>query len=548
VPWAYPTNVPSCAKNWTAEEQQECVKAANAVLREGGSEQDAIFACIRNAGRTKHPGGKKVMSSQESPTEETELEDGERDKAHAAQQARAKKYGISIRKGGNVTKPGEWSHVPDEQFADPVNYSYPCPDKKQTQAAIRYWGMPRNRSQYSSKDQAKISARLRRFAAKFGVEAELEEALIRGENPDLRSVLVLQSPGVVPEAIPIHVLGRWANHPVYPPFEMNEPMMEQAIANFETKVHRPNAELAAQIVVDERHAGTEACGWVTGLFKQLPYLMAAVDWTEHGREVVGDRRYRFVSPLYTEHFIGPDGEDHGVVVKEATLTNRNYLKELPAIGQPLLLSEDVRAEAQREILWPEITPPQGGSHMADKNKEKDKGLANPAPDGEDKGAQETPQAAPGTVTLTAEEFKVLQQSHEQHTKLVAQLGAAEKNLAQLEGEAKQRQIQAAIKAAGDRGVDAFTLSLMGKALAQLPRNAEPQFEIVLEEGKPASKLDTFSLLLYFLEHVPSTVPQGEQSKSQGEPMPEHELSDEDKKAAKSLADEVSDEPIKENEQ
>lgn len=61
MPYSYPNNIPSPAKNWPAEEQKKCVKAANAVLSSGGSEQNAIFACINAAGRTQHPGGKKTM-------------------------------------------------------------------------------------------------------------------------------------------------------------------------------------------------------------------------------------------------------------------------------------------------------------------------------------------------------------------------------------------------------------------------------------------------------------------------------------------------------
>jgi hypothetical protein len=57
VPYSYPNNIPRPARNWTSGEQKKCIAAANAVLREGGSEQDAIFACIRAAGKTKNPGG-----------------------------------------------------------------------------------------------------------------------------------------------------------------------------------------------------------------------------------------------------------------------------------------------------------------------------------------------------------------------------------------------------------------------------------------------------------------------------------------------------------
>ena len=57
MPYSYPGNIPRPARKWTPGEQKKCVSAANAVLSGGGSEQDAIFACIRAAGKTKHPGG-----------------------------------------------------------------------------------------------------------------------------------------------------------------------------------------------------------------------------------------------------------------------------------------------------------------------------------------------------------------------------------------------------------------------------------------------------------------------------------------------------------
>jgi len=57
-PWTV-ANPPPPATNWTDGEKERCVETANAVLRDGGSEQDAIFACIRAAGKTQHPGGEK---------------------------------------------------------------------------------------------------------------------------------------------------------------------------------------------------------------------------------------------------------------------------------------------------------------------------------------------------------------------------------------------------------------------------------------------------------------------------------------------------------
>lgn len=53
MPYSYPNTIPAVAKNWTAEEQKKCIGAANAVLKSGGSEASAIFACIHAAGKSK---------------------------------------------------------------------------------------------------------------------------------------------------------------------------------------------------------------------------------------------------------------------------------------------------------------------------------------------------------------------------------------------------------------------------------------------------------------------------------------------------------------
>lgn len=52
MPWTV-SDPPSVAKNWTEAEKEKCVSAANAVLEEGGSEEDAIYACIHSAGKSE---------------------------------------------------------------------------------------------------------------------------------------------------------------------------------------------------------------------------------------------------------------------------------------------------------------------------------------------------------------------------------------------------------------------------------------------------------------------------------------------------------------
>lgn len=90
-----------------------------------------------------------------------------------AQAARSKKYGISIRDNGHVTKPSEWESVPDDEFLDPVNFAYPCPDAGQTGTAAAYWGKPENKAQYNEADQKIIDQRLDEFEKKFKMGAYL---------------------------------------------------------------------------------------------------------------------------------------------------------------------------------------------------------------------------------------------------------------------------------------------------------------------------------------------------------------------------------------
>lgn len=53
MPYSYPGSIPRVALNWTAKEQQRCTEAAQAALDAGKSEEEAIFACIAAAGKSK---------------------------------------------------------------------------------------------------------------------------------------------------------------------------------------------------------------------------------------------------------------------------------------------------------------------------------------------------------------------------------------------------------------------------------------------------------------------------------------------------------------
>jgi hypothetical protein len=105
------------------------------------------------------------------PSEVKAFAEGDREKAKKAQEARAKKYGIAVKEGGNVTKPSEYESILDDEFADPVNYRYPI-DESHVKAALSYWGMPKNREQYTAEEVKTITQRILKAAKKAGIEID----------------------------------------------------------------------------------------------------------------------------------------------------------------------------------------------------------------------------------------------------------------------------------------------------------------------------------------------------------------------------------------
>lgn len=85
-----------------------------------------------------------------------------------AQEARSKKYGIGIKDGGNVTKPSKWDSLSDADFGDPVNYSYPMPDKEHADNAAARFATPDGLSVYTAKEQDIVAKRIMKAQTTFG--------------------------------------------------------------------------------------------------------------------------------------------------------------------------------------------------------------------------------------------------------------------------------------------------------------------------------------------------------------------------------------------
>jgi len=119
----------------------------------------------------------------------TEQQD-EKERLHREQQQRAEKHSIKPKQGGNLTKPKEYENIPEDQFADPVNYRYPV-DAEHVRGALTYFNQPDNRADYSHEEQVKIMTKILQAALANNLEVSYqpEDPVYRDLPEDLKAKL-----------------------------------------------------------------------------------------------------------------------------------------------------------------------------------------------------------------------------------------------------------------------------------------------------------------------------------------------------------------------
>ncbi len=208
------------------------------------------------------------------------------EKDREAQKERSKKYGISIREDGHITKPSEWSDVPDDEWLDPVNYAYPVPDAEHVRAAAVYWGRGRNREKYSEEDQKIIEKRLQRFKKKYGI----------GEEARSNTITIINEISGAPAEIQILPYGEIATPKG--DFVVDEESLKSIINDFEGKKNDIVIDYEHQTLADPPVAAP-AAGWIKKLInKGRDGLWAVVEWTEKARQMIAAREYKYISPVF----------------------------------------------------------------------------------------------------------------------------------------------------------------------------------------------------------------------------------------------------------
>jgi len=321
----------------------------------------------------------------------------------------------------------------------------------------------------------------------------------------------------MPDWIPVHMVGEW-NDPRYGDFSMTLTKMENAIASFYSCAHRPNAPVDAQVPIDTRHSGDGAGGWLDAMTIHGEYLLGKPAWTPKGEEIVGNKLFRFISPLYTE--VGDD-----VLIKEVTLTNRAFL-DMPPVGVPIMLSADVddpiilrainQGRSTEDITQePLETSKQKKQEEAKMPEENDKVLDQ---------EKELEEEKPKKLETPAVEDKALanEQLGERIKQLEATLGTLTTDnkdktdrLMALEHERHDLLVGKHIKAAEVRGVAPVIVRLVEPVMAACHEDAERIISLeAVGEGEP-TKANIFEAMVRLLEQCPvklgtlTTGPQGE---------------------------------------
>lgn len=330
MPWTK-SNPPSVAKNWTDTEKEKCVAAANGALQDGGSDEEAIFACIHAAGKSKKKGGKNNMAKA-SPEQ-------------VAQQGRSKRYGIAIREDGHLTKPGEWSSLSDSQFGDPVNFLYPIADKTHAASAKSYFDQ--HKGKYDRDSRGRVRARINRLCRKYGVDpiGDVKNSAPNAPNGlYLVGEIQLASPDL-PEDDPHYGLMRIPaarsavfNHPWWGDIYLDQDLFESFVDNWSSNV------VGHDLAVDPDHDTHQgALAWVRDIeINDAKGFDLWVDPTSAGKEVLGDV-WRYASIEYTNNFVDQEtGIEYGPTLLGCGATNRPFVHRQDAIQ---ILSEDVLRQA-----------------------------------------------------------------------------------------------------------------------------------------------------------------------------------------------------------
>ncbi len=136
------------------------------------------------------------------------------------------------------------------------------------------------------------------------------------------------------------------SHPRYGKMTFDVQFFNEVIDNYKNNV------LGIQPFIDQEHDTGKALAW----FDEQPYVRQGVGlfikpkWTQLGKQLLGDKIYKYFSPWFEDFKSPVDGKVYKNVLRGGAATNIPFLKTMPAIIDDTKLSEKSVSISLHEII------------------------------------------------------------------------------------------------------------------------------------------------------------------------------------------------------
>lgn len=167
-----------------------------------------------------------------------------------------------------------------------------------------------------------------------GVIAKLSEDVDKSYNylVDISDIQLEEKEGKKTSWIEIFREGSWS-HPKHGIILGTKKLFNDFIDNFKNKV------LGREVAIDKTHDPSEgATGWIKEMKIKEDKLLALIEWTPWGIELIEQKGFKYFSPEYRDSYIDKEsGKEYKNVLFGGGITNRPFLTNLA----PIVLSEDM---------------------------------------------------------------------------------------------------------------------------------------------------------------------------------------------------------------
>lgn len=123
----------------------------------------------------------------------------------------------------------------------------------------------------------------------------------------------------------VAIIGKWEGHSEGS-FEVNTSVIEEMYTNFNNQDIDTVCDYEHQTLTGQT---APASGWIKSLSIEDEKLFAHVDWTDKAKEMIKDKEYKYVSPVYQRGSTdSKTNKKLGWTLHSLSLTNRPFLEEL----------------------------------------------------------------------------------------------------------------------------------------------------------------------------------------------------------------------------